>query len=485
MIRRWSCIITINHAIEILKRFHRVIRLKLLKKAIKARRVYLHGTRFRRRQLMRIKHHTNWMVYLNIWKYWTDDLRISRQFARFQYFHRAFVNNYIMINAASWKASHRQVTMLQDQWIGSTMTQKLSKALSFGCNTYYLKQRYKNNYYTNGFFPTEDIEVNFVTAACTAEFDNASYYKNYEDFSILDETTFWAFEIDLVLSYHVEFYKIFSCLWYHQIGKIYDMSLPRFSLRKLPFTSSASRKVYYFRPRKLLFWKCKQLSLYSKWNAGRNDSGRTVVWTKSSILKKVKSIRINYNFQYNYSGFISHYQFIPVKNKVVSLVHYANGGLSYFLTTTKHRLFSFFYLYTDNPRDFPYSSTVFTALTRISKLARLCLIEMVPGRGAQYCRSAGSKGRIIKFDINTISALIFLPSGSKKLFSYNSFAAIGYVRFKKHRKFFNSKAGFWRSFGHKPTVRGVAMNPVDHPHGGRTKAIQHQRTPWGKTTKLK
>jgi large subunit ribosomal protein L2 len=53
------------------------------------------------------------------------------------------------------------------------------------------------------------------------------------------------------------------------------------------------------------------------------------------------------------------------------------------------------------------------------------------------------------------------------------------------KKYVNGKAGFWRSFGHKPIVRGVAMNPVDHPHGGRTKAIKHQRTPWGLTTKYK
>jgi large subunit ribosomal protein L2 len=56
---------------------------------------------------------------------------------------------------------------------------------------------------------------------------------------------------------------------------------------------------------------------------------------------------------------------------------------------------------------------------------------------------------------------------------------------KENKNFSNGKAGYWRLFGVKPLVRGVAMNPVDHPHGGRTKSIRYPRTPWGKTTKFK
>jgi large subunit ribosomal protein L2 len=49
----------------------------------------------------------------------------------------------------------------------------------------------------------------------------------------------------------------------------------------------------------------------------------------------------------------------------------------------------------------------------------------------------------------------------------------------------NTRSGYWRNFGLKPHVRGVARNPVDHPHGGRAKSIKYPRTPWGKTTKYK
>jgi large subunit ribosomal protein L2 len=55
----------------------------------------------------------------------------------------------------------------------------------------------------------------------------------------------------------------------------------------------------------------------------------------------------------------------------------------------------------------------------------------------------------------------------------------------ENKRYKNTKSGYWRSFGCKPIVRGVAMNPVDHPHGGRTSTIKYPRTPWGKTTKFK
>jgi large subunit ribosomal protein L2 len=62
---------------------------------------------------------------------------------------------------------------------------------------------------------------------------------------------------------------------------------------------------------------------------------------------------------------------------------------------------------------------------------------------------------------------------------------LGRLALEEKVNYLNGKAGYWRSFGNKPLVRGVAMNPVDHPHGGRTKAVKYPRTPWGKTTKFK
>jgi len=124
-------------------------------------------------------------------------------------------------------------------------------------------------------------------------------------------------------------------------------------------------------------------------------------------------------------------------------------------------------------------------LFQIKKLSYVSYLEILPGKGSQYTRSSGTKSRLIKFDTDNHTVLIQLPSGIKKIFSYYSLVFLGRISLEENSNCLNGKAGFWRNFGIKPLVRGVAMNPVDHPHGGRTKAIKYPRTPWGKTTKYK
>jgi len=118
-------------------------------------------------------------------------------------------------------------------------------------------------------------------------------------------------------------------------------------------------------------------------------------------------------------------------------------------------------------------------------LSKVSLIELYPGSGVQYVRSSGTFSRFIKIDWLKHAALVELPSGVKKFFSLYSIVTLGAVSLKLKRSLTNTKSGFWKSHGFKSKVRGVARNPVDHPHGGRTKAIKNPRTPWGKPTKLK
>ena len=103
----------------------------------------------------------------------------------------------------------------------------------------------------------------------------------------------------------------------------------------------------------------------------------------------------------------------------------------------------------------------------------------------QYARSAGTWAKIIKVDSINHIAFVKLPSGVRKFFSLYSSLMLGPSALKLKRKTANTRSGFWRSYGVKSKVRGVAMNPIDHPHGGRTKSIKYPRTPWGKTTKFK
>lgn len=249
--------------------------------------------------------------------------------------------------------------------------------------------------------------------------------------------------------------------------------------------SNASRSSYKFYNDWGLWRKQRNLSIFKKWSAGRNDSGQIVFRTRGSLNQRSKSVKINHQLRYNKLGFIAHFQLIPVKNKLLTMMYYPNGTLSYYTTSEFHRIFSFSLLNL-KPRLRRFSlKPYFLWLSRVKKLSFVSSVELVPGKGAQYARSSGTFCKVIRFDPTSHSALLKLPSGVKKLFSYYSFASIGRTALSEHARCAHTKSGYWRGFGFKSIVRGVAMNPVDHPHGGRTKTVKYPRTPWGKTTKFK
>lgn len=109
----------------------------------------------------------------------------------------------------------------------------------------------------------------------------------------------------------------------------------------------------------------------------------------------------------------------------------------------------------------------------------ICLIELRPGQGGQLVRSAGTFAQLIqKSDKH---ALVRLPSGKVKQLNAECRASIGTVSNSSHFTRKLKKAGQTRWLGIRPTVRGVAMNPIDHPHGGG--GGKPSVSPWGKPTK--
>ena len=111
-------------------------------------------------------------------------------------------------------------------------------------------------------------------------------------------------------------------------------------------------------------------------------------------------------------------------------------------------------------------------------------IECHPGQGAKLVRAAGTYAQIIKEPASL--CLVQLPSGVSKLIDSRCRATIGIVSNPNHGARKLRKAGQSRWLGRRPIVRGVAMNPVDHPHGGgegRTKGGRPSVSPWGKPTK--
>ena len=111
-------------------------------------------------------------------------------------------------------------------------------------------------------------------------------------------------------------------------------------------------------------------------------------------------------------------------------------------------------------------------------------IELRQGKGAQMARSAGAYARIMASESGMIT--LKLPSGEMRMVSSKCFATIGTVGNKSHENIKIGKAGRNRWLGKRPKVRGVAMNPVDHPHGGgegKTSGGRHPVSPWGTPAK--
>jgi large subunit ribosomal protein L2 len=116
--------------------------------------------------------------------------------------------------------------------------------------------------------------------------------------------------------------------------------------------------------------------------------------------------------------------------------------------------------------------------------ATLHCVELKPSKGAQIARSAGTSVQLVAKDGNYVT--IRLRSGEMRKVSSDCKAVIGEVSNSEHNLISLGKAGAKRWRGVRPTVRGVAMNPVDHPHGGgegRTSGGRHPVSPWGTPTK--
>lgn len=102
---------------------------------------------------------------------------------------------------------------------------------------------------------------------------------------------------------------------------------------------------------------------------------------------------------------------------------------------------------------------------------------------SQLATSSGTYCQLIELKFNLNLALIKLPSGSKKFVNINSYCLSGRNSNLYHKYEIYAKAAFYNLLGRKPDVRGVAKNPVDHPHGGRTKTNKPEVSPWGWVTK--
>ena len=258
-------------------------------------------------------------------------------------------------------------------------------------------------------------------------------------------------------------------------------------LRKLATTSNGSRKIVRFTSNWFSRKSFTPLSYRKKWLAGRStDSGRIVIRTKQSTLRRVKLLKINYSFRLLDPGFVSTFKLVPVSSKLLALVFYPSGGITYLPASIRTKAFGMLCFKGSRKVMSCFSTSLHNSLICFAPLFRkVSNLELIPGEGMKYARSEGSHALIVRRSITSLTAVVKLPSGVRKTFSIFSILILAPSALKWKKRTRNTSSGFWRSYGYKSQVRGVAMNPVDHPHGGRTKAIKYPRTPWGKTTKFK
>lgn len=220
--------------------------------------------------------------------------------------------------------------------------------------------------------------------------------------------------------------------------------------------------------------------------AGRSSLGHKIMRTRGSLLRKIKLPLVANRFRLTLPLVVSTFKLTPFSNRMLTLVMLPSGGTAYLPSLSRQKIFSLTYFYQPGSPDwYAKGRACMTLVGIVRQYRKVSNFELFPGKGIQYARSAGSWARVTNKDVSSCTAVVYLPSGVRKVVSLLSIIVPGRAAALAKRDVKNTKSGYWRSFGRKPTVRGVAMNPVDHPHGGRTKALRYPRTPWGKTTKKK
>ncbi|MBI5376274.1 MAG: 50S ribosomal protein L2 [Candidatus Schekmanbacteria bacterium] len=173
-------------------------------------------------------------------------------------------------------------------------------------------------------------------------------------------------------------------------------------------------------------------------------------------------------------------EYDPNRTALLALLHYADGDKRYILYPAGVKVGDT--LISGPDADIKEGNAL--PIKKIPLGTTIHNIEMKPGKGGQLVRGAGMGAQLLAKDGEY--AQVKLPSGEIRMISKDCLATIGQIGNVEIENVSLGKAGRKRWLGKRPKVRGVAMNPVDHPHGGgegRTSGGRHPCTPWGKPTK--
>ncbi|MCB1496600.1 MAG: 50S ribosomal protein L2 [Bauldia sp.] len=217
-------------------------------------------------------------------------------------------------------------------------------------------------------------------------------------------------------------------------------------------------------------------------SGGRNNYGRiTVRWRGGGHKRAYRRIDFKRR-KLDVQGTVERIEYDPNRTAFIALIRYDDGELSYILAP--QRLGPGDKVIASAQADVKPGNAMPLAAMPVGTIVHN--VEMKLGAGGQIARSAGAYAQYVGRDQGY--AILRLNSGEQRLVNQNCFATVGAVSNPDHSNINIGKAGRNRWLGKKPGVRGVVMNPVDHPHGGgegRTSGGRHPVSPWGVPTKGK
>lgn len=215
-------------------------------------------------------------------------------------------------------------------------------------------------------------------------------------------------------------------------------------------------------------------------SGGRNNTGRITMRRIGGGHKKHYRIIDFKRNKKDIPGTVKTIEYDPNRTARIALIYYVDGEKRYILAPDKLKVGDQVIAGVNSPIK-PGNAL---PLSKVPLGFMIHNIELMPGRGGQMVRSAGTAAQLMAKEGDY--ALLKLPSGEVRKVRLNCYATIGQVGNLDHVNVSYGKAGASRWRGIRPHVRGVAMNPVDHPMGGgegKSSGGGHPVTPWGKKTK--
>jgi len=226
----------------------------------------------------------------------------------------------------------------------------------------------------------------------------------------------------------------------------------------------------------------KSLTEGLRGKGGRNNKGRITARRRGGGHKRrYRMVDFKRN-KFGVEGTVERLEFDPNRTAFIALIRYTDGDLAYILAP--QRLREGDKVIADENADIKPGNAM--PMQNIPVGTIIHNVEMKPGKGGQIARSAGTYAQIIGKDQGY--AQLRLSSGELRMVRTECLATVGAVSNPDQQNIKLGKAGRKRWIGKRPQVRGVAMNPIDHPHGGgegRTSGGRHPVTLWGKPTKGK